>query len=140
MIIEEIMHDYYSNCASVAHVALLSCSVGLLFSRSTSTPTNNYKRNFNEIIFCAFFIYGVRPSFHYLSEIKGQEVDIVMITEVEDVRIASTLLPLNFTARSVGRLACEELFCFSTFQPFRSSLPASTFRRTFQLIVEAKWK
>ena len=28
MIFEEIMHDYYSNCASVAHVALLSCSVG----------------------------------------------------------------------------------------------------------------
>ena len=28
MIFEEIMDDYYSNCASVAHVALLSCSVG----------------------------------------------------------------------------------------------------------------
>ena len=50
-----------------------------------------------------------------MSEIKGQEVDIVMITEVEDVRIASTLLPLNLSARPEGRFACEELFNFSTF-------------------------
>ena len=55
-------------------------------------------------------IYGDLTSLHYLSEIKGQETDIVMITKVEGVRIASTLLPLNFSAWRMRRFDISKYF------------------------------
>ena len=61
-----------------------------------------------------------------------------MITEVEDIRIASTLLPLNFSARPEGTRRSAKNF--STFQPFNLSTFQLFNLSTFQLPMEAKWK
>ena len=80
-------------------------SLSLVATRALSENTQ-----FSEMLRLVKKYYGDWPSFHYLSEIKGQEADIVMITKVEDARIASTLLPLNSFRLTLARFDISKNF------------------------------